>query len=210
VVVHQLLTQKVRSLQRQILDSVVYHSPGIGLDKRAEFFVQKFKESIPPNSRILDIGGGWGFYQEPLERLGHSVLVLDVVRPRLQKAVLLLYDGQKFPLDDESFDVSLVITALHHIEDPELILQEAKRVTRSKIIVVEDVFHHGLGRLWTQWRDQILNFEFVGHPCNFKTQAEWNTVFNRQGLRVDDYKEVYTWLCGMRILNGIFVLSKET
>lgn len=169
--------------------------------------VQLFENHIPGASEILDIGGGWGFYDQPLRRRGHHLTVIDVVKPGLQRSPVVIYDGGTLPFPDKAFDVSMFITVLHHIGDLDHVFREALRVTRRSVVVIEDVYHHRLGRVWTVLRDQLYNFEFFGHPKNFKTREEWLSFFRGHGLSLRHYAQVYTKLAGMRILNGIFVLD---
>jgi len=198
---------KIRALQRNVLDGVVRNNPRLGLEDRAEFFVQRFEKHFSKESRILDIGGGWGFYAEPLKRRGHHLTVLDVIKPGFQKAPAVIYNGEHFPFPDKSFDASLLITVLHHIPDPVPVILEAKRVTRKKLIVVEDLFRNSAGRLWTIFRDQMYNFEFFGHPCQFKKREEWIRLFESLGFTLLEDESMYTRLAGLRILNGVFVFQ---
>lgn len=197
----------VRDTQTRILDCLVRGGAEKQLQVRAEFFTSLFERELQPQSAILDIGGRWGFYTGPLEARGHKPIVLDVVRPGYQKAPVVIYDGSRMPFDDKSFDISLLVTVLHHIDDQSAVLREALRVTRKRIIIVEDLYHHSVGRFWTILRDRLLNFEWFGHPCGFRKQEEWETYFEGLGLRVRSCQKVYTWLCGLRILNGLFVLD---
>lgn len=191
-----------------MLDSIVRHAPFLRLDRRAEFITKLFENDLRPQSCILDIGGGWGFYKEPLEKRNHSHAVLEVTPPGYQRAPVILYDPAKpFPFNDKSFDSSLIVTALHHMPDPAAVLKEARRVTRDCVIVVEDLYHHSLGRLWTILRDQIYNLEFFGHPCQFRKKGQWLEMFRDLGFTVQRHQEIYTWMAGMRILNGLFVLK---
>jgi ubiquinone/menaquinone biosynthesis C-methylase UbiE len=184
--------------------------PGVGLDRRAESFVTLFQEFIPPASRVLDIGGGWGFYVEPLKRSRNcEVTVLDVVEPGFRKAPVVTYEGERIPFSDGSFDVSLLITVLHHVNSPEKVLAEAKRVTRRWVIVVEDLYRHGAGRIWTILRDSFYTLEFVGHPRQFRKKEEWSQCFRSLGFRVDSEREIVTSLLGIPILNGLFVLGTQ-
>lgn len=193
--------------QRRALDLIVGNFPGVGLERRAESFVSIFKEFVPSSSKVLDIGGGWGFYVEPLRRtLNCNVTVLDVVDPGFKKAPVVVYEGNRIPFPDRSFDVSLLITVLHHVLNPEKVLAEAKRVTRHAVIVVEDLYKTVLGRIWTILRDSFYTLEFVGHPRNFRKKEEWSQCFRQLGFRIEAEKEVYTRLLGIRILNGVFVL----
>jgi len=180
----------------------------VGLDRRAESFVSIFKAFIPPRAQVLDIGGGWGFFVEPLQRSRDcDVTVLDVVEPAFHKAPVVTYGGDKIPFPDRSFDVSLLITVLHHVPIPEKILAEARRVTRRLVIVVEDLYRNWVGRIWTILRDSFFTLEFVGHPRQFRKKEEWQRSFQNLGFRVEFENEIYTSLLGIRILNGVFVLS---
>jgi ubiquinone/menaquinone biosynthesis C-methylase UbiE len=134
---------------------------------------------------------------------------LDVVEPGFRKAPVVTYDGSRMPFPDDSFDISLLVTMLHHVADPEKVLAEAKRVTRGAVIVVEDLYRTSLGRWWTILRDVLYNFEFIGHPCQFRKKEEWSSCFERMGFHLKFETEIYTSLLGMRILNGIFVLGVE-
>ena len=198
----------LREIQRRILDWVVSHFPSLNLDRRAEFFVQLFEKHLEPQSLILDVGGGWGFYDEPLKKRGHHPVILDVVKPGYQKAPVVLCgpDG-RFPFPDKSFDTSLLITVLHHVPNPAQLLEEVRRVTRKTLIVVEDLYRHGLGKWWTKLRDQLYNFEFFGHPAQFRKSGEWMDLFSKSRFDLAEHREVYTWLSGLRILNGLFVLK---
>jgi SAM-dependent methyltransferase len=200
--------EKVRKFQRRVLDGIVRSTPSLGLENRAEFFSALFEKYLESGSRILDIGGGWGFYSQPLEKRGHSCTVLDVIKPGYQRAPVVIYDPTgPFPFPDKSFDVSLLVTVMHHTPDPAAILREAKRVTRGTLIVVEDLYRHEVGKWWTILRDQIYNFEFFGHPCQFKTKEAWQELFRECGFTPAAEEEHYTWMAGMRILNGVFVLK---
>jgi SAM-dependent methyltransferase len=199
---------RICEFQARLLDSVVRVGASAALSDRAETFVGLFEKQLEPASRILDIGGRWGFYASPLERRGHRITVLDVVRPRFQQAPVVVYEGGRIPFGDGSFDACLCITVLHHIQDPVQLLREARRVTRGLVIVVEDLYRHVAGRIWTEWRDRLYNFEYFGHPCRFKKRMEWEQIFRDEGFRLVCETELYTWLCGLRILNGLFVLAK--
>ena len=201
------ITCQIRGFQRHVLDFLVRSNPNIGLDRRAEFFSGIFENFLPRQSRVLDIGGGWGFYGEPLARRGHKVTVLDVCRPGYQKAPVVIYEGRRIPFADASFDASCLITVLHHCPDPQAVIREARRVTKKILVVVEDLYHHTPGRWWTRTRDQILNFEFFGHPDQFRSAQEWIDLIQGCGFRLKHRKDVYTWLSGFRILNGVLIFE---
>lgn len=199
------IANKLRVFQRQWLDALVRDHFHPSLEDRAEAMVALFENQLPQKSRILDLGGGWGFYAEPLEKRGHETLVVDVVKPGYQKAPVVIYGGERIPFDDKSFDVTILVTMLHHVPDPEKLVREVRRVTRKKVIVVEDLYHHGPGRFWTICRDRLLNMEFMEHPHQFRKHEAWVEFFQKLGFRLIDFKKFHTWLAGFRILNGMYV-----
>jgi SAM-dependent methyltransferase len=203
------IKQSLQLFQRWFLDGVVRYFAYGALEARAETIVRFFEDQIPAKSRILDLGGGWGFYAGPLKKRGHESLVLDVLKPGYQKAPVILYDGSKIPFPDGSFDVTILVTMLHHVPDPEALFKEVRRVTRQKVVVVEDLYHHAAGRCWTICRDRILNVEFTSHPHQFRTDSGWREFFKVAGFNICSFKSFYTWLLGLRILNGVYVLEKE-
>lgn len=202
------IKEKTQTCLRSLLDGLVRYCAHGALEKRAEGFVQLFENQIPEKSRILDLGGGWGFYDKPLRDRGHEHLVVDVVRPGYQKAPVVIYDGSRIPFPDRSFDVTLLVTVLHHVTDPEALLKEVRRVTRWKVVLIEDLYHHGLGRLWTICRDRMLNLELLDHPHQFRKQDAWTVFFRGQGFEQESFRKIYTWLAGFRILNGLYIFNR--
>ena len=203
------IKKSLQVFQRRVLDGIVRHCAHRALETRAEKIVQLFENQIPAECRILDLGGGWGFYAEPLKKRGHESLVLDVVKPGYQKAPVVLYDGSRIPFPDQSFDVTILVTMLHHVPDPQALFKEVQRVTRQKVVVVEDLYHHAAGRFWTICRDRLLNVEFMAHPHQFRKDGEWREFFKVAGFEVSSFKSFYTWLMGLRILNGVYVLQRS-
>ena len=203
-----MLFTRVRRWQRNLHSWFVQKYFTRKLEELTEDFVRRFESFLTAGSQVLDIGGAWGFYFEPLVRRGHFVTVLDVAKPTYQRTPVVLYDSDgPFPFPDKSFDISLIVTVLHHADHPERILDEAIRVTRKTIIIVEDLYRHPCGKFWTVLRDQIYNFEYFGHPKQFRTAQGWQDLFKEKKLESVYFEELYTWLSGLRILNGIFVLK---
>ncbi|MBW4021879.1 MAG: metalloregulator ArsR/SmtB family transcription factor [Proteobacteria bacterium] len=112
-----------------------------------------------PLGRVLDIGTGTGRVLEllgPRAEMGlgidASAQMLALARSRLGQAGLAhctvrQADMYRLPLPDggdtQGFDRTILQMVLHHAEDPEAVLREAARVTRTgaRIIVVELAAH---------------------------------------------------------------------
>jgi SAM-dependent methyltransferase len=103
-----------------------------------------------PGRRLADIGGGTGNYALALAELGWEPLVIDRSPEMLQHAAdkelpTLLAAAERLPLDDASFDAALMVSMLHHTDDPASALGEARRILRPagrlalKMFTREDV-----------------------------------------------------------------------
>jgi SAM-dependent methyltransferase len=94
---------------------------------------------LPRGARVVDLGGGSGWAGELLARFGFRPVVIDVALPLLRlarrrlgstsiDAAIVAADMTALPLSSGSVDAVMAIDALHHVEDLEAILCEARRV----------------------------------------------------------------------------------
>jgi len=91
---------------------------------------------------LLDIGVGSGLaLQHVIQQNPQlSAIGIDIRDLRLPNVnvPLQIYNGRSIPFADNYFEVSLIFYVLHHCEDPQQVLREAIRVTRGKIIIIEE------------------------------------------------------------------------
>jgi SAM-dependent methyltransferase len=139
--------------------------------------------------RLLDLGAGEGYLTSPLRALRDVwVCSCDVGPFRQTTSPYLVYDGRDLPFADATFDTTLLLLTLHHCHDPERVLDEALRVTRHRLIVMESVFRNRVDRLWLVVLDGWLNARRHGGamntPLTFRTSDEWRALFATRGLRL--------------------------
>ncbi|MFN2340148.1 MAG: class I SAM-dependent methyltransferase [Halanaerobium sp.] len=155
----------------------------------AEDKYERIEAFIDKNETLLDLGAGKCALSYKLKKEGFEVTPVDVqdlsFHPEIKP---LIYDGQHLPFADDSFDTVLLLTVLHHIPDPELVLKEALRVGR-KVIVIEDVYNSQLQKYLTYFTDSLFNFEFVGHPHTNKKDQEWKKLFKKLNLELRAERE---------------------
>jgi len=141
---------------------------------------------LTPGERVLEVGAGNCVLTEQLQRRGFEVVALDVENLSFIKSVVpILYDGARMPFADDSFDVALVVTVLHHCKDPNAVLAEAGRVAR-KVIVIEEIYENAFEKYCTYAIDSLFNFQFFGHPRSNKTDAGWRAAFGELQLGVKE------------------------
>ena len=143
---------------------------------------------IKKGSKILDVGCGSGIVAKKFESFfGVDVLGVDIKDQRANNIPFQIIDGYSLPFLDNSFDVVLMSFVLHHSNDPIILLKEAKRVSRNKIIIYEDLPECLSARLFCKIHNITFNQFFQGRglfkKANFKKQAEWEEIFKNLGLR---------------------------
>jgi ubiquinone/menaquinone biosynthesis C-methylase UbiE len=119
--------------------------------------------------KILDIGGGCGFYSFWLKKLGHEVYLVDVVEKNIEiaraaarkkntrLACIEVGDARDLRFADACFDAVLMMGPLYHLtgkKDRMLALREAHRVLKrggllfaaaiSRYAWMMDTFYYGL------------------------------------------------------------------
>lgn len=176
------------------------------LKNRKNDFIRKIEPYLKKTDSIIDIGCGGAHIAKALKDMGYHATPLDIKnKSYFEDMQPIIYNGEKIPFPDASFDVALLLTVLHHIKNPLITLAEAKRVSK-RIIIIEDL-HVGLFQKYLTFAmDSLLNREFFGHPHTNKTEKEWETTFQEMGLKILDRKKNNFWYF---FTSGTFYLQKE-
>lgn len=90
-------------------------------------FVQCFQ--ITSSTSCIDVGG----FSQGFETLGEKCLSLAInpeIRAGKNASSFFIGDGQFLPFKDNSIDIVIMNSLLEHVEDPQAIINEAKRVCR--------------------------------------------------------------------------------
>src|SRR5947209_830593 len=145
--------------------------------------------------RVLDVGCGNGFIAHHLTALlGTKVVGLDVMKTTAARIDYLCYDGERFPLPDDSFDAVLLCYVLHHAQDLGAVLAEVCRVLRAGglIVVYEDI----PGNLWDRFMCLTHDLKWRGRSggrCSFLREAEWQMLFASFGFEVISERPLSRW-----------------
>lgn len=138
------------------------------------------------SDKILDIGSGPGSVTETLRQKNFIVTPIDIKDHSFSSDLApQVFNGKEIPFGNNSFDVALLLTVLHHVQDQETLILEAKRVAK-KVIIIEDVYDNFFQKHFTFFTDSLINWEFSDHPHNNKTDQEWRDLFSDIGFNFDN------------------------
>ena len=175
--------------------------------ERARVKFKLYKHHLLKNSHIIDIGTGSGQFSADLQDKGFNVSAVDIIdKTNTSDVAPVVYDGKKIPFQNESFDISMLITVLHHCPDPEQVFAEAVRVSSKRIFILEDVYNNWVMKRLTWFMDSLMNLEFAGHPHSNKSEAEWEDLFSQYNLKIIHKKKVKILLIFTQV---VYVLDKK-
>ncbi len=154
------------------------------LDTWIQNKVLKFSGFLTPNSRILDLGSGNCLIADHLMNNGFQVVPIDIKDLSIVERIKpMIYDGTTLPFETDTFDTVLLLTVLHHSDDPIQLISEAKRVAKN-VVIIEDTYNHVVQKLATQFVDFIINFGHSKMTYQNKTEADWEDIFSDYDLEV--------------------------
>lgn len=168
---------------------------------------EECRDFIDNGSKILDLGCGSGIAAKNFQKFFKAkVRGVDVRDNRIVPIPFEITDGEKLPFNNNYFDVTLINFVLHHCQNPEKLLKEAKRVSK-KIIIFEDLPEGILSKLRC-YIHQITFFGGEKRKFNFKTRKEWEKLFQELGLKIIVQKRFFSkfdWLDPVKKI--LFVLG---
>ena len=144
------------------------------------------QDFIQKDSKILDLGCGSGIVAKNFEDFFQAkVIGVDIRDRRIFPIPFQMIDGKNLPFPDNSFDIVLINYVLHHSGDPIVLLKEAKRVAKDKIIVYEDLPEGLLSRIICKIHGISFAKIFQNqNQTSFKSEREWEEVFKKIGLNI--------------------------
>ncbi|MFC1998264.1 class I SAM-dependent methyltransferase [Chloroflexota bacterium] len=163
-------------------------------------------DHINENSRILDLGCGSGIVGNTFGEFFKSQMVgMDIEDRWNFPFPFVISDGQSLPFLDNSFDVVLINYVLHHSSDPFLVLKEAKRVAREKIVIYEDLPEGSLANFFCRIHGLSYKQFFGSFETNsFKTAQQWKSLFKTLELKLIFRKRINTF----PVLKELFIVRK--
>jgi SAM-dependent methyltransferase len=164
------------------------------------------------NSYILDFGCDDGSTAKMIMKLKPSLKIVgvDIQNNHPSKIPRKIYNGEKIPYPDNTFDIVLSLEVLHHTKDMMRHIKEIKRVSKKYILIKDHMTYSAFSKLLICFTDFISNVPY-GIKCafNFPTSKQWNKMFNKLNLKIIEKPENLNFGFGINErYNPVFKLEK--
>lgn len=178
------------------LERDVYGNPPVGsylmnLNRR---FARRIQTIVGDDASILDIGSGVGRLAEAMKYVmpRATVVCTDIEDYNRSSVPFVVASGDSLLFEDKSFNASTIFYVLHHTDNPEGILREAKRVSKDKVIVQEDTYRNILEKI--SYELHIRSFQRKHHLSRIgpaRKDEDWQRMFEQEGFTVDSMRRVH-------------------
>jgi SAM-dependent methyltransferase len=166
---------------------------------------------------MLDLGAGTGFISRWLERRTGVIPTLTDVVSYGNRAMGLPFlrqdDPFSVPVADGSFDVVMLLFVFHHVDrfaDQARLLDEAVRIARRRLVIMEDTPGNRLDLMFNKGWDWVLNRRHhVPCPFTFRNAGGWLRLFKDRHLSIA-HTETYRpmWPTLRTYPHSLFVLDR--
>ena len=143
---------------------------------RKSFFPNEVRDTalevadVMPGTLAADIGAGTGFVTEGLLLRGVRVIAVDQSQAMLDelKRSLNIFDGlicrhgwaEELPIPDSTVDYVFANMSLHHVEHPDVAIQEMTRILKfGGKLVITDLDEHNAAFLKREHHDRWMGFD---------------------------------------------------
>lgn len=152
--------------------------------------------------RLLDLGAGEGYVGAQLQReIEAEVMLADVVDLNRTSLPHVVYDGRALPWKDEHFDATLLYFVLHHCAHPRGVVEEARRVSRDGVVIVESTYtgawQRVILRVFDRWANRLRSGGMTtGQETHLRFQQpeDWRSEFVAVGAEVLVEEQFGSWL----------------
>lgn len=158
---------------------VNYNAPN-----RRVILFNKLKKTINKKNKILNLGCGTCLLDECFKNNGYLIDSIDIYDGSLSDSIIpTIYDGKKIPAKKKQYDLALILSVLHHVNDKKEIIKETKRVAKS-IIIQEDIIERGFKRDVFSVFDNFINLDFNLNQNNYYSLQEWKDFFKANNVEL--------------------------
>ncbi|TSC88419.1 MAG: hypothetical protein G01um101416_87 [Microgenomates group bacterium Gr01-1014_16] len=162
---------------------------------RGKLIIGSYKKWLKPGESVLDVGCGNGVISDILRWHFNLSLVGCDIASYLTRNIqfVKMTNETRLPFKAKQFDVVMFNDALHHTEFSyqEQLLEEGLRVGRQ--ILIFELIPTRITKLF-DWAINMFHYWKMQIPFTYRTEAQWEEVFKRLGLKYTRVEVSRPWL----------------
>ncbi len=154
-------------------------------ERRTQVLSAQLTAILPEGAEVLDVGCGDGSIDKLISELRPDVTIsgTDLIVRSQTHIPVTRFDGTTLPYADRSKDVVMFVDVLHHTDDPEILLREARRVARKAVVLKDHTRDGLLAGPTLRFMDWVGNAPHgIPLPYNYWPERRWRDAFARIGL----------------------------
>ncbi len=150
-----------------------------------------FASHFSSGKRVIDLGCGTGYgvdfllkHSDPDEIIGIDIAkeAIDFARTNYKnkKAKFLVADATNLPFDNHSFDLVLAFELIEHLDNPEMLVKEAKRILKKRGFFIVSTPKRKRGKRSIFHKHEFSFLEFSSLLKNYFPQVKFlveNNIF---------------------------------
>ena len=161
-------------LDRQLMEELEFTLIDDGGSYDHWDFLKKRKKGTK-KERLLDFGCGTGSNKARVEQMGYEWNGIDIADSqeslsRNKNIDVILYDGLKIPVEDQTFDVILSIQTFEHVRDLELTFSEISRIMKKNGQLIGSTSHSELYHSRSTFNYSPYGFKILVDKCGMKLE----------------------------------------
>jgi SAM-dependent methyltransferase len=168
------------------------------------------------NDNIIDVGAGDGSIARLIKEILGDVEVIGIdVLLRPETAIeIRKFDGKQLPFEDNTCDAVTFVDVLHHTDNPEELLAEARRVCCHCVVIKDHLAETSFDRAVLRFMDWVGNAPHsVVLPYNYASRQTWDARFREAGLNVARFTTdvpLYPWPFSLLFGRSLHFIAKLT
>jgi len=135
---------------------------------------------------VLDLGASSGRLAKNIQdKLDIKIVGVDKHLQPERFIPIIKCDGKKLLFKNNSFDCVMIIDALHHDNNPQKIIEEAKRVTKKYILIKDHYWDNKVDIALLEFADYIGNKPYgIDLYYNFLNMKSWYALIKKNNLTI--------------------------
>lgn len=143
-----------------------------------------------PGAVVCEVGAGTGNFLDLFREVAGVLIAVDLTPEMLHSAldahpghIAIVADGMALPLASGAVDLACCAQTIHHVPEPVRLIAELGRITKDKVLVVDQVSTEDPGEIAAM--NQLESLRDPSHAAS-RPPSAYRQMLEQAGLKVID------------------------